>query len=115
MCITQVELLKTSFMQNCLDPVWDEKYSVPVCHNATTVKIKVMDREHIGHEEVGHIFISTEDIIGGEPLEDWYPLTLASGDQKGEVHIAIHFLPLGTLDNGKVLVDGYFKVGLCHK
>jgi len=107
--LDEVELLKTSFMQNCLDPVWDEKYSVPVCHNATTVKIKVMDREHIGHEEVGHIFISTEDIIGGEPMEDWYPLTLASGDQKGEVHIAIHFLPLGTLDNGKVLVDGYFK------
>ena len=106
-----MELLKTSFLENCLNPVWDEEYTVPVCHHASALTVKVMDREHIGHEEVGHIIISTEDIIGGELLDDWFPLTLTNGKQQGEVHIGIQFIPLGTNDTGKVLIDGYFKVG----
>ena len=106
-----MELLKTAFLENNLNPVWDEEYTVPVCHPASQLTVKVMDREHIGHEEVGHILINTDDIIGGEPLDDWYPLTLKNGDKQGEVHIAIQFIPLGTNDTGKVLVDGYFKVG----
>ena len=107
---TKVELLKTAFLENNLNPEWDEEYTVPVCHPASALTVKVMDREHIGHEEVGHFFIDTNDIIGGEPLDDWYPLTLKNGDEQGEVHIAIQFIPLGTNDTGKVLVDGYFKV-----
>ena len=108
---TQVELLKTAFLQNELNPVWDEEYTVPVCHPASALTVKVMDREHIGHEEVGHFLINTDDIIGGDPLDAWYPLTLKNGDKQGEVHIAIQFIPLGTNDTGKGLVDGYFKVG----
>ena len=111
---TQVELLKTAFMENCLNPEWDEEYTVPVCHPASELRVKVMDREHIGHEEVGHFIIKTDDIIGGEPMDDWFPLTLKNGDVQGEVHIALQFIPLGTNDTGKGLVDGYFKVGHFH-
>ena len=59
----QVELLKTSWFENCLDPVWDEVYTIPVCHSASAIRIKVMDREHIGAEEIGEILISTKEII----------------------------------------------------
>ena len=42
----QVELLKTSWFENCLDPVWDEVFTIPVCHSASTIRIKVMTREN---------------------------------------------------------------------
>ena len=107
----QVELLKTSWFENCLDPEWDEVYTIPVCHSASAIRIKVMDREHIGAEEVGKILISTDDIVSGEPLEGWYPLTVSNGgDVQGAVHIAIQLFPPLALSVGKVLDGGYFQV-----
>ena len=70
-----------------------------------------MDREHVGAEEVGKILISTDDIISGEPLEGWYPLTVSSeGDEQGSVHVAIQLFPPLALNAGKVLDGGYFQV-----
>ena len=106
-----MELLKTSWFENSLDPVWDEVYTIPVCHSASAIRIKVMDREHIGAEEIGKIIISTDEIVSGEPLEGWFPLTVSSGgDQQGAVHVAIQLFPPLALNVGKVLSDGYFQV-----
>ena len=68
--LDQTELCKTAVFQNDLNPVWDEVFSIPVCHHANNIKIKVMDREHIGAETVGTILISTDDVIEGEAIED---------------------------------------------
>ena len=107
----QVELLKTSWFENCLDPAWDEVYTIPVCHSASTIRIKVMDREHVGAEEVGKILIPTDMIMSGEPLEGWFPLIVSSGgDEQGAVHIAIQLFPPLALSVGKVLEGGYFQV-----
>ena len=106
-----MELLKTSWFENCLDPVWDEVYTIPVCHSASTIRIKVMDREHVGAEEVGKILIPTDMIMSGEPLEGWFPLIVSSGgDEQGAVHIAIQLFPPLALSVGKVLEGGYFQV-----
>ena len=39
--VGKTALLKTAVIRNCLDPVWDEKFSVPVCHNASCIKVQV--------------------------------------------------------------------------
>ena len=46
-------LLKTKYINNDLNPKWDEKFDVYVCHHATTFDIKVRDKEHLGDELVG--------------------------------------------------------------
>ena len=38
-------LVKTSVKRNCLDPVWNEKFSVEVCNPCSEVKVKVKVRE----------------------------------------------------------------------
>ena len=107
--LDQVELLKTSYLENCLDPVWDEVFTVPVCHHANSLKVRVMDREHVGAEVVGTILISTDDIMSGEELEGWFDLLVsAGGDVQGAVHISFQLFPPCTLYQGKVLQDGYF-------
>merc|ERR1712106_119127 len=60
--LDQTQLCKTAYLHNSLDPIWDELFSVPVCHHANSIKIKVLDREHIGAELVGSVLISTDDI-----------------------------------------------------
>ena len=35
-------LIKTRVIRNCLDPVWDEKFNVSVCHYADAITVKVI-------------------------------------------------------------------------
>ena len=43
--LDQTQLCKTAYLHNSLDPVWDEIFSIPVCHHANSIKVKVLDRE----------------------------------------------------------------------
>ena len=104
--LDQVQLLKTSYLENSLDPVWDEVYTLPLCHSATSfrvrllfllllfilllllllllLQVKVMDREHVGAEVVGTVLIPTSDIMSGEPLEGWFDLLVSA---KGDIQV----------------------------
>ena len=65
-------------MRRSESAVWCQ---VDVCHHASSLRVKVMDREHIGAETVGSIFISTDDIMSCEPVEGWWDLVVSnSGD-----------------------------------
>jgi len=108
--LDKTEICKTAYLQNNLDPVWDEIFSVDVCHHASSLRVKVMDREHIGAETVGTIFISTDDIVTGEPVEGWWDLMVNNkGDVHGQVHIMFQLFPVGSLSVGKMLSEAYFE------
>ena len=49
-----------------------------------------MDREHIGAETVGTIFISTDDIMSYEPVEGWWDLVVSNN---GDVQVNIELTP----------------------
>ena len=38
--IGECELLKTAYIPNTLEPRWDEKFSIPVCHRASCLKVR---------------------------------------------------------------------------
>ena len=40
-CLGPASLVKTKVIRNCLDPVWDEKFNVAVCHHSEILRIKV--------------------------------------------------------------------------
>ena len=103
-------LLKTSVKKNCLDPHWNEKFSVPVCHNAKFLIAKVRDREHIGANTVGYFQIPTEIIRTGDIITGWYDLIVGSdGETHGNVHIWIQYLDAGQNKTGKYIYDSYFS------
>lgn len=107
--LDQTELCKTAYLENDLDPVWDEIFSIPVCHHANSIKVKVMDREHIGAELVGTILISTDDIVDYEPVEGWWDLVVSGdGSTQGAVHLMFQLYPVGSLSEGKILNEAYF-------
>ena len=53
---------------------------VDVCHHASSLKVMVMDREHIGAQTVGTILISTDIIMTYEPVEGWWDLLVSNGE-----------------------------------
>jgi len=103
-------LLKTSVIKNCLDPVWDEHFRVPVCHYCSSLDIWVKDREHIGGETVGRIKIPAADIVSERSICGWYDLVVGSdGSVKGSVNLSLVFTPTAKGgDKAKVLEDSYF-------
>jgi len=108
--LEHTEICKTATLHNNLDPVWDEIFSIPVCHHANSIKVKILDREHIGAESVGSVLISTDDIVGGEPVEGWWDLTVSNnGETQGAVHIMFQMFPVGSLKQGKTLNEAYFE------
>ena len=109
--IDNTSLLKTSVKKNCLNPVWDEQFSVPVCHSCIELEIKVKDREHVGGETVGKFQIPAQQLLGGQPVSGWYDLVVNKvGDIQGRVNIWLQFLSTQQMgDMGKVLEDAYFE------
>ena len=108
--LDNTELCKTQYLKNNLDPVWDETFSVDVCHHASCLEVKVMDREHIGAELVGTILISTDEIMTGEEVEGWYDLVVApDGRTHGRVNLMFQLFPVSSLTTGKILADAYFE------
>ena len=51
-----------------------------MCHHASSLKVMVMDREHIGSQTVGTILISTDIIMTYEPVEGWWDLLVSNGE-----------------------------------
>ena len=109
--IGDTSLLKTSVKKNCLDPVWDERFTVPVCHYCAVLDVKVKDREHVGGETVGWVKISTEQLLSGQPVTGWYDLVVnKDGEVQGRVHIWLQHLSTYQMgDKGKVLEEAYFE------
>jgi len=109
-------LLKTKVIRNNLAPHWDEKFTVPLCHNANNFVAKVKDREHIGAATVGHFNIPTDLILKGEPVTGWYDLIVGDhGEQQGMVHIWIQFNHVENTSSGKFLYDAYFPPQVNNK
>ena len=105
-------LLKTKYINNCLNPRWDEKFDLYVCHQASTFDIKVRDKDHIGDVLVGSASISAEDLATGDTIEDWFELTNTDGDNiEAQINISVRYVSKEALDEEThELDDSYFPV-----
>ena len=64
-----VHVCKTAYLKNNLDPEWDDEiFRVPVCHHASSLRVNVMDREHIGAERVGSVEVDVSLLLDGEEV-----------------------------------------------
>lgn len=111
MSLGETVLLKTAYIPNNLNPRWDEKFSLPVCHRASSLKVMIRDREHVGDQIVGTCLISTEELVDGYPLEGWYDVLVGpEGRVHGSIHIMIQLFPIGSLgEDNNYLADSYFE------
>ena len=107
----ETQILKTAYIPNNLEPRWNEKFSIPVCHRASCLKVMVRDREHIGDQVVGTCLIATEDLLHGEPIEGWYDIIVgANGETHGSIHIMLQFFPVGGLgEDCHFMPESYFE------
>ena len=49
--LDNTELCKTQYLKNNLDPVWDEKFSVDVCHHASCLEV---NKQYLSYQVCAH-------------------------------------------------------------
>ena len=104
-------LFKTRYINNTLNPVYEEKFSVQVCQEAENITINVRDKENIGSAHVATLNFPCEEVVQGDEIEGWFDLD-NNGETNGKIKMSIQFFPKDTDEErlGKDVPDAYFPV-----
>ena len=58
-----VWLFETRYILNELDPIWDEKFSIPICQESGQITINVKDSDSIGSDYIASIYFSCDEVV----------------------------------------------------
>lgn len=61
-------IFKTRVIDNDLNPLWDETFSVDVCHHANHLRLSVTDKDCVGTFDVGGCLIDLRQLMDGEKV-----------------------------------------------
>ena len=103
-------ILKTKYINNDLDPKWDEKFDIDLCHHASVLIFKVKDKDHIGADLVGQLSITAEELASAGAITNNFELTTADGENiDAQLSMSIQFIPKDELgEDIHELEDSYF-------
>eukprot|EP00775_Hariotina_reticulata_P006308 gene6308-6543_t len=90
--------LRSAIITSTTNPKWDERAAVYLADEADTLKIEIKDADVVGAQYLGEVTIPVERILGGEVLDEWLPLTDATGK------------PMGNLDKSRQVVQAKVHV-----
>ncbi|KAK9797766.1 hypothetical protein WJX73_008737 [Symbiochloris irregularis] len=73
------ELTETRIIPRTGAPVWNDTHKVLMAHDVTHIKLVVKDHDMIAAEHMGDVLIPAQDLVEGQPVEGWFPLTNKKG------------------------------------
>ena len=87
-------MLKTSVIDNDLNPVWNESYRIEVCHFAEHLKFTVADKDHAYSEYIGTVEIPTASLATENIIQGWFPICKGNGvpHGKAELKVQVQFI-----------------------
>ena len=96
----KAKLLKTSIIDNDLNPVWNESYRIEVCHFAEHLKFTVADKDHAYSEYIGTVDIPTVSLSSGEIIQGWFPICKGNGlpNGKAELKVRVQFISRNAME-----------------
>ena len=103
----EASIFKTRYIPNNLDPFWDEKFDVHVCHEVSHLNIEIHDKEMVKAEFVSALSIPIQDLIENETIEGEFD-TLKDGEPRGKIELSIQFIPKE--ENSREVTQTYFPM-----
>ncbi|KAA0201860.1 hypothetical protein HAZT_HAZT008133 [Hyalella azteca] len=99
-------ICKTAYINNNVNPRWQESYRIPVCHEVEFFKVMVMDKDHVGAGKIGEYEVRVEDLMGGDEISGWYPLSGCDG----KVNFSMRYLPKDAIEASFEVPECYFPM-----
>ena len=85
-------IFKTRVIDNDLNPLWDETFSVDVCHHADHLRLSIRDKENINlmaksvkAHDVGECLIDLKEILDGKTHVGWHELIKDGDKYRGRI------------------------------
>ena len=102
-------IFKTRYIPNNLDPVWDEKFDISVCHEVSEFRIEIHDKEMVKSEFVSELCISIEDLLENGTIEGEFD-TLKEGEPAGRLELSVQFFAKETEATSRQVEQTYFPM-----
>jgi len=99
------KVFMTSIKDNTLNPRWNEKFHVTVCHQASQLRMDVADKDHARSEAIGSVTLNLAQ-LEGDGVGGWHKIIDKRGKQKGELKLTAKFT------NSKELMTAYLQESL---
>ncbi|KAG6703074.1 hypothetical protein I3842_07G065800 [Carya illinoinensis] len=77
--VPQVTLARTRVLKNAQEPLWNERFYIPLAHQVVNLEFQVKDDDMFGAEIIGTVKIPAQKIQSGELISGWFPIMGASG------------------------------------
>merc|ERR1712126_277417 len=84
------KIFMTSIKDNTLNPIWNEKFHIPLCHQAVQLRLDVSDKDHTRNEAIGSVWMSLAQLCG-DGVEGWHTIMSSRGKRKGELNFSAKF------------------------
>jgi len=94
--VPQATLARTRVISNCSNPVWDERFLVPMAHPVNHLEIQVKDDDVFGADLIGTVSFPAARISSGEAISGWFPILGSSGKPPkpdSAIEIEMRFTP----------------------
>jgi len=102
------KVLMTSVKDNTMDPVWNEKFKVPVCHKADSFVLKVQDKDHAWAEAIGDVVLPIASLVDGV-VSGWFTIVDSAGKSQGELEIYVNYKQMKDMEK-MFSLDSYFPM-----
>eukprot|EP00561_Arcocellulus_cornucervis_P013843 CAMPEP_0185800912 /NCGR_PEP_ID=MMETSP1322-20130828/1139_1 /TAXON_ID=265543 /ORGANISM="Minutocellus polymorphus, Strain RCC2270" /LENGTH=815 /DNA_ID=CAMNT_0028496577 /DNA_START=50 /DNA_END=2497 /DNA_ORIENTATION=+ len=103
-------LIKTSVINDDLNPTWRESFNISLCHEADSLFFAVKDLDLMATDFMGSMSIRIEDVLAEKELKGWYPLQGKSGKPAGELEIHLRFVSADELTATNEVPDVIFPL-----
>lgn len=70
---------RTAVIPNSQDPVWEERFAVPLAHRAAELEFQVKDNDTFGAQVIGTVTVPADRVVSGDEVEDWFPVIGTNG------------------------------------
>ena len=70
---------RTAVIPNSQDPVWEERFAVPLAHRAADLEFQVKDNDTFGAQLIGTVAVPADRVVSGDEVEDWFPVIGTNG------------------------------------
>lgn len=102
------KVLMTSVKDNTMEPVWNEKFQVPVCHMADKFVLKVQDKDHAWAEAIGDVVLMIDQLNDGD-ISGWFDILDSNGKPNGELEISVKLQQVKNMTK-EYTIDSYFPM-----
>lgn len=91
--VPQATVARTRVIRNARDPVWKERFQVPLAHPVVNLEFKIKDNDVFGADIIGTLNIPAEEIGTGKPISGWFPLSGYYTKPESALRIEMKFTP----------------------